>query len=246
MAKGHWLDPLARGLLLATGQIPRPPAAAPAGADPGGLDAGRDPGAESIGGPHGGPEAEASIERELLALKLAQNPSLRLRSAEEVLHAAALGWRLEVNRATSADWLRLPGCTPCQVDRLLQRRREGIQLSGTDELQTVLQVSDALIQAWRPLLDFRWHGAGPAPGPAPLDLNRCSAALLQARLPLLEPCRRRLLQERRRQPFRDLADLQQRLQLPSAVVESLIGTVCFGQGPSSPELPGPPRRTSTP
>ena len=32
---------------------------------------------------------------------------------------AALGWRLDVNRATAADWRRLPGLTAVHVDLLL-------------------------------------------------------------------------------------------------------------------------------
>jgi DNA uptake protein ComE-like DNA-binding protein len=49
--------------------------------------------------------------------------------------------------------------------------------------------------------------------------------------------RTRLLRERQRTPFRDLADLQQRLQWPPALVEELIGKVRFGQGPAGPQLP---------
>ena len=59
MARGHWLDPFARRLLEATGQLaPRPAAPAPGGADP-------------------------QIERELLELRLRQQPQHRLRSADE-------------------------------------------------------------------------------------------------------------------------------------------------------------------
>ena len=39
----------------------------------------------------------------LLALQLAQQPGRRLTSAKEVERLAALGWRLDVNRATAAD-----------------------------------------------------------------------------------------------------------------------------------------------
>jgi DNA uptake protein ComE-like DNA-binding protein len=46
-----------------------------------------------------------------------------------------------------------------------------------------------------------------------------------------------LLRERQRQPFQDLADLQQRLQLPPALVEQLIGRVRFSQGQAGPQLP---------
>ncbi|QPN55973.1 hypothetical protein I1E95_12645 [Synechococcus sp. CBW1107] len=218
MAKGHWLDPLARSLLEATGQIrrsPEPPQPASRGDD--------------------------SVERDLLALKLAQNPGLRLKTAQDVRLAAALGWRLDVNRATAADWLRLPGCTPTQVDLLLRLQSGGVQLSGPEDLQHLLGLGEELMHSWMPLLEFRWYGDPPAARPAPLDLNRCRADQLGAQLDLEEARCRRLLQERSRAPFRDLADLQQRLQLPAELVEGLIGRVSFGQGPIGPELPRPPR-----
>ncbi|MCT0210546.1 MAG: hypothetical protein DCF18_13945 [Cyanobium sp.] len=235
MARGHWLDPLARRLLIATGQIAPPPP--PLRREPASSNAATD-----TAGAGGGPEpvgADAAVERELMALKLKQNPGLRLRDAAQVRHAAALGWRLDVNRATPADWLRLPGCEPHQVDLLLRLQAGGVQLSGEDDLQRLLGLSDAQLQCWLPLLEFRWYGE-PAPlRPVPLDVNRCSAEQLQARLPLDPPRCQRLVRERGRGPFQDLADLQQRLQLPPHLVEALIGKVSFGRGPVGPDLPRP-------
>ena len=221
MAKGHWLDPLARRLLIATGQLP----AAPRRLAPG----------QSSTNQTG--ESDEAIERELLELKLAGNPALRLRTAEEVRQLAVLGWRLDVNRATAADWLRLPGCTPSQVDLLLRLQAGGVQLSGLDDLQRLLELPDGQIRCWQPLLVFHWYGEAPAAGPPPVDLNRSSAEQLQARLPLdAERCRR-LVRERSRGPFQDLADLQRRLGLPPDLVEALIGKVSFGKGPVGPDLP---------
>lgn len=224
MARGHWLDPLARTLLEAAGQIAPRPRPEPSQPDP---------------APEARPEHDP-IEQELLALKLEQDPNRRLSNALEVRQAAALGWRLDVNRATAADWLRLPGLQPAQVDLLLRLQAGGVQLSGPDDLQRLLELSPGQIEAWAPLLLFRWYGDG-APASAPpsqLDLNRAGAAELARSLPQLgqERCQR-LLRERQRAPFLDLADLQQRLQLPAAVVEQLIGKVRFGKGPAGPELP---------
>jgi DNA uptake protein ComE-like DNA-binding protein len=225
MAKGHWLDALARRLLIATGQLPaepRPSRPAQAGAGDARVAAETD-----------------VIERELLALKLADNPALRLRNAEEVRQLAALGWRLDVNRATAADWLRLPGCTPSQVDLLLRLQAGGVQLSGVDDLQRLLSLADDQVRCWQPLLAFRWYGDGAESRSDPIDLNRSSAEQLQTRLPLdAERCRR-LVRERSRGPFQDLADLQQRLALPADLVEALIGKVRFGKGPVGPDLPRP-------
>ena len=227
MARGHWLDPLARAMLRAAGQLPRQRPAASA------IPAGE----KTAPADHAAAER---IEQDLLELKLRQNPGRRLSSPDEVRRAAALGWRLDVNRATAADWLRLPGIEATQVDLLLRLQRGGVQLSGPDDLQRLLDIPASLVASWQPLLLFRWYGNGApaAAGPNGVDLNRAPVQELERRLPQLSAERRqRLLRERQRAPFTNLADLQERLQLPAAVIEDLIGRVRFGQGPAGPDLP---------
>ena len=266
MAQRHWLDPLARRLLLATGQLapPPPPPTAPtapptpaaaAGQAGLGLAGQLNPDQRPLEGQPLDREAldresleresldRELVERELLALKLSQNPALRLRDAAEVRHAAALGWRLDVNRATRADWLRLPGLSPAQVDLLLRLQDGGVQLSGPEDLKNLLELSQSQLATWLPLLEFRWYGEAPttSSSPPPLDLNRARPIDLLA-LGLSRERIRRLLRERARSPFLDLAELQQRLQLPPELVESWIGRVRFSQGPCGPVLPSPPRR----
>ncbi|MEB3320861.1 MAG: hypothetical protein VKI63_07980 [Cyanobium sp.] len=225
--KPHWLDPLARRVLQATGQLPRPSAPDPREASP--TDRRTDPQPDPV-------------EQELMALKLRQDPQQPFRSAADLELAAGLGWRLDVNRATAADWDRLPGLTRGQRDLLLRLQAGGVQLSGPEDLQRLLEISEAQLRSWLPVLAFRWYGTPPSDAePTKLDLNRASAAQLQT-LGLSPERRQRLQRERLRQPFRDLADLQQRLQLPAAVVESWIGRVCFGNGPVGPVLPPGPKR----
>ncbi|MEB3263210.1 MAG: hypothetical protein VKJ66_02435 [Synechococcus sp.] len=234
MAKGHWLDPMARRLLQATGQLPKDPArpaTAPAPAS-----------AAAPVQPSGAADPainQEEVERELLALRLAQDPRLRLRDAAEVRRAAALGWRLDVNRATAADWRRLPGCRPEHVDLLLRLQSRGIQLSGAEDLQRLLELDGATVAAWEPLLEFHWYGEPPAPAQRPLEVNQATARELQQTLALNEERTQRLLRERARQPFRDLADLQERLQFPPALLEGWIGRVRFSPGPAGPRLPRP-------
>jgi DNA uptake protein ComE-like DNA-binding protein len=226
MARGHWLDPFARSLLEATGQLPRRPNPA------------RRP--EPAQTPIEAIETEEVVERDLLELKLRQNPQRRLQDPSEAQRAAALGWRLDVNRASADDWLRLPGITATQVDLLVRLQRGGVQLSGIDDLERLLELPRSQVLTWEPLLLFRWYGDGAAhsANPRAVDLNHATAAALEQELPQLDAVRRaRLLRERQRTPFRDLADLQQRLQWPPALVEELIGKVRFGQGPAGPQLP---------
>lgn len=147
-------------------------------------------------------------------------------------------WQIDVNRASRADWLRLPGCRDDQADLLQKLQQGGVQLSGPEDLAQLLDLPQETLQRWRPHLLFRWYSEPPPPPPEPVDLNRAGAAALGS-LGLLTPERcARLLRERARRPFSDLADLQQRLALPSTVVEALIGRVVFGSGVAGPVLPG--------
>ena len=243
MARRHWLDPLARRLLIASGQI-KPPAAGADGTGSGMAGSGGASAAEAL---HNEALHNDIVERDLLALRLAQNPALALRTATEVRHAAALGWSLDVNRATAADWGRLPGCGREQVDLLLRLQKGGVQLSGPEDLRAVLELDAALLASWLPLLSFRWYGEPPAPaGPVPVAVNLASARDLAA-LPELtaERCAR-LLRERARGSFRDLADLRDRLGLPPAVVERWIARVSFEPGRPGPDLPLSPPPAAAP
>lgn len=230
MARRHWLDPLARRLLVASGQLPATqPGAATA-------SAGTQTSTQA--------DQQGEIERELLALKLRQDPARPLHTAEEVHHAALLGWRLDVNRASASDWRRLPGIEAGQVDLLLRLQAGGVQLSGAEDLQRLLDLPQAQLQSWLPVLVFSWYGQPALPNQAAitLDLNRASPGQL-AGLGLSAERRQRLLRERARRPFRDLADLQQRLHLPPDLVENWIGKVRFSASQAGPELP-PARRSA--
>jgi DNA uptake protein ComE-like DNA-binding protein len=227
MARRHWLDPLARQLLVATGQIPPSPPSRPPSPQAEGAVA---------------EMADERVERELLALKLRQNPSRGLQDAQEVRHAAALGWRLDVNRATAADWRRLPGISGDQVDLLLRLQAGGVQLSGPEDLHRVLDWPPERIQAWLPVLEFRWYGEPPAHREPPrrVDLNQATAAQLEE-LGLSPAQAERLRRERSRRPFRDLAELRERLELPPSLVEGWFGRVEFGTAARGPVLPPAPR-----
>ncbi|MEB3258254.1 MAG: hypothetical protein VKN83_08060 [Cyanobacteriota bacterium] len=208
MARRHWLDPLARRLLIATGHIPGPQeriarlAAQQAAAQ------------------------AAALESDFQALKRAQGAGL-----------------VDVNRATASDWRQLPGCTAEQADLLVRLQAGGVQLSGPDDLQRLLQLDGPTLQNWLPRLQFHWYGQPPPIPLGPVAINRAGAAELKGRLALSPARLKRLQEERARTPFRDLADLQERLQLPPTLVETWIGRVTF-EPPAPEDLETPPSEPS--
>ena len=143
-----------------------------------------------------------------------------------------------MNRASAEQWRQLPGCSDAMVDLLLRLQRGGVQFSQLEDLAQLLDLPEELRNQWQPHLIFRWHGdAPPLPQPKPLDLNGASRAVLAGQLQWPNDRLERLMAERRRQPFKNLADLQERLCLPPDAVEALIGRVRFGARPTGPSLP---------
>lgn len=214
-AKGHWLDPLARRLLQATGHLPRDPVATPA------------PEQDDL---------DEAVELELLSLKLHQNPWLPLPDGASVQRAAQLGVQLDVNRAPASQWKRLPGMHWQWIERLLQLQRQGTQLRDVAELGQHLGVPAALLQLWQPVLVFRPHGDRPRQ-PLLLDVNGASEHQLRSVPGLNGELVALLLRERGRGRFLNLADLQSRLQVPDPVMAALAGQIYCGRGPVSLDLP---------
>ena len=191
MPRSHWLDPLARKVLQATGQLPPQPKQS---------------------------RAQPSHER----MKLEPQPP---------------AWTLDVNRATPDQWRQLPGCTDDMADLLVRLQRGGVQFTAAEELFRLLELPPDLSVLWHPHLIFHWYGDAPPQLQTPaLDLNTAAPIELQV-LQWPDERLQRLLQARRREGFRDLADLQERLSLPPATVEALIGRVCFGDRRPGPSLP---------
>ena len=190
MARRHWLDPLARKVLQAMGDLPRDPERSTADSWPADM-----------------PEVSPS-------------------------------WCIDVNRATAEQWRQLPGCSDVMVDQLLRLQQGGVQFSQIEDLSQLLDLPETLCEQWRPHLIFRWHGDAPQlPEQAPVDLNAASPTLLAQSLQWPDERIERLIAERRREPFQHLADLQERLCLPPATVETLIGRVRFGARRAGPSLP---------
>ena len=141
MARRHWLDPLARQLLRATGQLPQPAAA---------------PGAASQAASPADDHA-SSVERELLLLRLRQDPGCALRTGEEVVQAAALGWRLDVNRASASDWRRLPGIECREVFAIGHRHVNG-RAVGEEEAHRVTCLVECVTACFGPRRRGRRRG----------------------------------------------------------------------------------------
>ncbi len=170
----------------------------------------------------------ANPRRAALRTRIQQDPYYRLRSLEEVAIAAELGLQIEANCASVDDWLRLPGISIRQARSLVELTGSGVQLLCLDDMAAALGLPSARLRPLAPLLRFTYYDSDSDTQPLKLNPNRASAAEL-TRIPFLPPpLRDRLLAERQqRGPFRDLADLQQRLEIEAEQTAQLLHYFTF-------------------
>jgi DNA uptake protein ComE-like DNA-binding protein len=164
-----------------------------------------------------------SLKQRALRAKLQGDPYYRLRSLEEVAIAAQLGFKIDVNRATVDDWLRLPGISIHQARSLVELVGMGVQLLGIEDIAAAISVGNERLKSLEPVLYFGYYD--PESSASPLRVNPNTATLEQlAQIPVIdEAIARSFVQNRVRDgTYRNLADVQRRLNLSSSLTAQLM------------------------
>jgi len=171
-----------------------------------------------------------AVRRQLQPVRsrLLQDPYYRFQSMEEVALAAELGLGIDVNRAEIDDWLRLPGVSIHQARALVSLRQAGVQFHCLEDLAAALNLSPHRLQPLAPILRFCYYDPQSPSCQPSIPINTASAEML-VRIPAVDLfLARAIVQNRtRRGNYRNLADLQQRLQLPVALTEALLHYISF-------------------
>lgn len=150
-----------------------------------------------------------------------RDPYYRFQTLEEVQVAARLGIRLDVNRASVDDWLRLPGLSIHQARMLVSLNQSGVAFNCLEDLAAALGLPVQRLQPLAPILQFCYY-----------DHESLEAQLINPNLASLEQLlqipeielalAQRIIHERQRGVYRNLVDLQQRLQLSGQVIAELM------------------------
>ncbi|MEO0539749.1 MAG: ComEA family DNA-binding protein [Cyanobacteria bacterium P01_A01_bin.105] len=161
------------------------------------------------------------VERRLnpLRSRLQHNPYYRFCSVKEVAAAARLGVKIDVNRATVDDWLRLPGISIHQARTLVELTQRGTPLLCLEDVAAAVNLPLSRLLPLVSILDFRYYDEGLA---RPLSLNHASGVQLMQIPGLDRALAQQLLYHRRFGPYRSWDDVQQRLRLSPQQVTQLI------------------------
>ncbi|MFB2880789.1 helix-hairpin-helix domain-containing protein [Floridanema aerugineum] len=160
--------------------------------------------------------------------RLLKDPYYRFGSLEEVVLAASLGIRIDVNQATVDDWLRLPGLSIHQARSLVELSRNGVQFHCLEDIAAALSWSVQRLQPLAPILQFCYYDVESIYSPKLINPNTATGEMLSKIPGIDSSLADRIVANRESAGFyRNLADFQNRLSLPGEVIGQLMHHLCF-------------------
>ncbi len=158
--------------------------------------------------------------------QIIQDPHYRFQSLAELSTAAELGIRIDANRATVDDWLRLPGISIHQAKSLVTLQNAGVEFYAIEDVAAALGMPVQRIQTWSLVLSFQYRH--PDLQILQFDVNQASAEELQQLTDIDLALAQAIVDNRLEQGrYQDLVNFQQRLNLPGSLLASLMHQLKF-------------------
>lgn len=169
------------------------------------------------------PATRLSPNWQAIRVRLQSDPYYRLKSAEEIAVAAALGIQIDVNQACVDDWLRVPGISIHQARSLVELTQMGVQFCCLEDIAAALSVPVQRLKPLEPILRFCYYDAESLSTPQLVNPNTASVEQL-TKIPAVDLFLARAIVQNRRDfgAYRNLADFQRRLSLNAQLTSELM------------------------
>lgn len=168
------------------------------------------------------------LQSQSIQAKILNDPYYRFQSLEEVRLAASWGVRIDVNQASVDDWLRLPGISIHQARSLAELTQAGVQFCCIEDLAAALSIPALRLKPLSPILSFCYYDPESVAIMQRINPNTASVEKL-IQIPVVDLFLARAIAQNRTSlgPYRDLADFQRRLSLPSQLTSELMHYLQF-------------------
>ncbi|HEY9909569.1 MAG TPA: ComEA family DNA-binding protein [Thermosynechococcaceae cyanobacterium] len=159
--------------------------------------------------------------------QILSDPYYRLQSLEEVAIAVSLGVKIDVNRASVDDWLRLPGLSIHQARLLAQLSQAGVPFHCLEDVAAAIGSPVQRLKPLEPILSFCYYDPESVQTVQTYNPNTATVEML-VQIPVVDlHLARAIVQQRSSLPYRNLAHLQSRLALPPQVTAELLHYLKF-------------------
>ncbi len=164
-----------------------------------------------------------NFQKRAIANKIRNDPYYRFQTLTEIEIAVELGIRIDVNQASVDDWLRLPGISIHQGRLLVELVTKGVKLLCIEDVAAALGVPVTRLLPLEPILQFSYYDRFTPLSPERVNINQASLAEI-AQIPIIYQDLADLILENRQKEgnYRNISELQQRLNLDSEMVSQLM------------------------
>lgn len=169
-----------------------------------------------------------NLSERSLKSRIQNDPYYRFQSLDEIRVAVSLGIRIDVQQATIDDWLRLPGLSIHQARMLTQLSNSGVQFYCVEDIAAALGLSIQRLKPLESILQFCYYPPESLCLVQRVDPNIATVEALE-KIPGVKPVLARTIVQNRLTygAYKNLADLQQRLSLPSQLTSNLMHYLNF-------------------
>ena len=169
-----------------------------------------------------------NFKKRATAYKIRNDPYYRFQSLREIEIAARLGIKIDVNRASVDDWLRLPGISIHQAKVLVELVQKGVHLVCLEDVAGAIDVSVTRLLPLEPILYFAYYDRLSALSPQKINLNQASLAQIKQVSLWDEELALLVFNEREKNgKYHNFADLQSRLNLDNELIFKLLCYLTF-------------------
>jgi len=136
--------------------------------------------------------------------------------------------KIDVNRATVDDWLKLPNISIRQAQFLVELVGMGVQILSLEDLAAALSMSVTQIKVWESSLCFYYYDSDSEILPIKINPNLATKEQLEKIPYINRELAEKILNNRQQQgKYRNLIDFSRRLQLNGEEINQLMHYLGF-------------------
>lgn len=163
-----------------------------------------------------------------LRQQIENDPYYRFQSLEEIAIATELQIKIDVTNATIDDLLRLPGISIHQARNLVELIQTGVEILSIEDMAAALNIPSSRLKPFRSILTFSYYDPESLITPKKININTANLEILQEIPVISNNLIQNIISDRSKKGnYKNLVDLQKRLQLNVTIVSELMHYITF-------------------
>ena len=163
-----------------------------------------------------------------LKQQIENDPYYRFQSLEEIAIAAELGIKIDVTHATVDDLLRVPGISIHQARNLVELIKIGVEILSIEDMASALSIPLSRLKPCAPILAFSYYDPESLINTQKININTATLEDLVIIPNFSEDMKQEIISDRQQNgKYKNLGDLQKRLQLNAIIISDLMHYISF-------------------